>query len=149
MIFTLDRTAPVLVVSNLEDGGKYNEETHRFTISARDNISLDKVAVYLDGECIHTYGKEELETTNGKLDVGIPESGQYQKVTLEAFDKAGNVCREIYDAQTDTVISAYRILVTTNRLIQILHSILTMTGILLTMLILATGYVLWRHLRHR
>ena len=149
VIFTLDRTAPVLVVSNLEDGGKYNEETHRFTISARDNISLDKVAVYLDGECIHTYEKEELETTNGKLDVGIPESGQYQKVTLEAFDKAGNVCREIYDAQTDTVISAYRILVTTNRLIQILHSILAMTGILLTMLILVTGYVLWRHLRHR
>ena len=107
------------------------------------------MAVYLDGECIHTYGKEELETTNGKLDVGIPESGQYQKVTLEAFDKAGNVCREIYDAQTDMVISAYRILVTTNRLIQILHSILAMTGILLTMLILVTGYVLWRHLRHR
>ena len=148
LIFTLDYTAPVLVVSNLANGGKYKEEKHRFTINARDNISLDTVEVYLDGTCIHTYKKEELEITDGKLEIDIPESSQYQKVTLAAYDKAGNITREIYDAQTDTVLSAYRILVTTNQFIQFIHSLLAVTSIILTILSLITAYVFYRH-HHR
>ena len=38
--FTVDKTAPTMVVSNLADRGRYKENTHEFTLNVKDNIYL-------------------------------------------------------------------------------------------------------------
>lgn len=123
LAFTVDKTAPTMVVANLADGGRYSEETHAFTLNVKDNILLDYVETYLNGERIHTYRGDELEASGGEIHMDISSSNQYQTIALASCDKAGNISREVYDPETNEPAEAsYRVLVTANRLVQFVNN---------------------------
>lgn len=95
--FVFDYTAPVVVVSNLEDGIYYNENVHAFTVNVRDNINLEKVTYYLNGEAERVYEKEELDENQGTFQIGLKEDEDVQNVSFIACDAAGNTTEtEIY-----------------------------------------------------
>lgn len=132
VVFTVDKTAPIMVVANLSNGGRYKEESHLFTLNARDNILLDYVELYLDGVLVHTYEDEELTAANGELLIEIGSSNQYQIIELISCDKAGNISREVYDAESDAPIAAaYKVLVTADGFVQYINNIPLLVGSIL------------------
>lgn len=136
--FTVDKSAPTMVVANLSDGGRYKEESHQFTLNARDNILLAYVELYLDGELVHTYESDELTAANGELLIEIGSSNQYQTIELISCDKAGNISKEVYDAESDAPIAAtYKVLVTANGFVQYINNTPLFVGsILLALLVI-------------
>ena len=106
--FIVDKTAPAMVVTNLENRGRYKENVHRFTLSVKDNMALSYVELYLDGRLAHTYKGDELMVEDGVIAINIDSKGDYQTVKLIAYDEAGN--------PTDP--AEYSVLVTSNGWIQ-------------------------------
>lgn len=106
--FVVDKTSPVMAISNLEHRGRYDADSHQFTLSVKDNTLLSKVELYLDGELVHTYEGDELVVENGKLYIDLDSSSNYQTIKLIAYDEAGN--------PTDPI--EYSVLVTSNKWIQ-------------------------------
>ena len=88
--FVVDKTPPTIVISNLEDGGRYKEESHEFTLNVKDNTSLAYVEYYLDGELVKVYEDDELLAEDGVIKINLGSSGTYQTVQIKAYDAAGN-----------------------------------------------------------
>lgn len=121
--FTVDKTAPTMVVSNLTDRGRYKENMHEFTLNVKDNIFLAYVEVYLDGELFKRFEEDEIAQLNGELPVDIASSNQYQTIELVSCDKAGNISKEVYDPETNAQVPAsYRVLVTQNSFVQFINN---------------------------
>ena len=127
--FTVDKTAPTMVVTNLEDGGHYTEDTHEFTLNVKDNILLAYVELYMDGELVHTYEGDELMAANGELHITINGSRHQQTVELVSYDKVGNSSKEVYDPDTNQRMTAqYKVLVTSDEFVQFIHSVPRVIG---------------------
>ena len=123
LAFTVDRTAPAMVVSNLAPGGRYKEETHTFTLHVKDNILLDYVEVYRNGERARVCRADALAAAGGELRFTVGSSKQYQIIELIARDKAGNIGREVYDPESHKQRKAsYRILVTEDSFVQFINN---------------------------
>ncbi len=121
--FTVDKTAPTMVVSNLTDRGRYKENMHEFTLNVKDNIFLAYVEVYLDGELFKRFEEDEIAQLNGELPVDIASSNQYQTIELISCDKAGNISKEVYDPESNAQVPAsYRVLVTQNSFVQFINN---------------------------
>lgn len=120
--FTVDKTAPTIVVTNLVDEGRYQENIHQFTLDVKDNLALSYVEMYLDGELIHTYEGEELTRENGVIYIELGEKNTYQKVELVAYDVAGNVTKDAYvsdkEGEEKTTKAVFNVLVTANAWVQ-------------------------------
>ena len=123
MEFTVDKTAPTMVVANLVNGGRYTEDNHEFTLNVKDNILLAYVELYMDGELVHTYEGDELAAANGELHINIDHSNRYQTIELLSYDKAGNSSKEVYDPDTNQKMAAnYRVLVTADKFVQFINN---------------------------
>lgn len=123
MEFTVDKTAPTMVVANLVNGGRYTEDNHEFTLNVKDNILLAYVELYMDGELVHTYEGDELTAANGELHINIDHSNRYQTIELVSYDKAGNSSKEVYDPDTNQQMAAnYRVLVTADKFVQFINN---------------------------
>ena len=122
-----------MAVANLEDGGRYKEESHFFTLHVKDNFFLDYVEVWLDGELMHTYRGDELTAAEGEIRLAVGSRRRYQTISLVSVDKAGNVGRKAYDpvthGQTD---ASYRVLVTADGFVQFVNNVPLLTGIALS-----------------
>lgn len=136
--FTVDKTAPTMVVSNLADRGRYKENTHEFTLNVKDNIYLAYVEVYLDGELFKRFEEDEIAQLNGELLVDIASSNQYQTIELVSCDKAGNISKEVYDPETNEQVPAsYKVLVTQNSFVQFINN----TPLLISVIVIFVAIV--------
>ena len=95
--FLLDKTAPSVIVSGLEDGGIYEEDSHDFSVNAADTIGVTDMKVYLNDEKLASYTAEELNENGGTAVLTIPSKDDYQKVTIQCTDVAGNVTNLAYN----------------------------------------------------
>lgn len=95
--FLLDQTAPSVIVSGLEDGGIYEEESHDFSINAADTIGVTDMKVYLNDEKLASYTADELNANGGTVVLTVPSKDDYQKVTIECSDVVGNVTKLAYN----------------------------------------------------
>lgn len=136
--FTVDKTAPTMVVSNLADRGRYKENTHEFTLNVKDNIYLAYVEVYLDGELFKRFEEDEIAQLNGELLVDIASSNRYQTIELVSCDKAGNISKEVYDPETNEQVPAsYKVLVTQNSFVQFINN----TPLLISVIVIFVAIV--------
>lgn len=106
--FTVDKTSPVISISSLESGGRYQEDAHAFTVNVDDNMCLSKVVIEINGEVYATYEGEELSAFKGAIPVTLEGMSGYQNVKVTAYDAAGN---------TPTEVTVDRIAVSANRLV--------------------------------
>ena len=88
--FTVDKTAPTVVISGVEDGGQYRAANRSMTVDAKDNLFLKEVTVSIDGEK-KTYRDEELRDLNGVIKTQINSANKWQDLEITAQDAAGNV----------------------------------------------------------
>lgn len=135
MEFAIDQTAPSVVVTGTDNGEVYNEEIHTLLLDVQDNLAMDYVTVYLNGEEYGTYKAEDIEQMeNGFIPVKIEQSLSTQIIQVKAKDMAGNILSEDANGTYDETFDDFRVVVTRNPFIRLLHT----TG-LLVMIILVIG----------
>lgn len=88
--FTVDKTAPTVVVSGVENEGQYRSAERTMTIDAKDNLMLSEVTVDANGEKT-TYEARELAENDGVISVDLKQSNQWQTIKVTAKDAAGNI----------------------------------------------------------
>ncbi len=95
--FVLDATAPSVIVSGIEEDGIYEEESHDFSVNATDTIGVKDMKVYLNNEKLGSFTAEELSENGGTEVLTIPEKDDYQNITIECSDVAGNTTKLAYN----------------------------------------------------
>lgn len=114
--FGIDKTAPNLIITNLEDNETYPVENLTVIMQATDNMKLDSVKVQLDGEEHARWEQEEIEAKSAALeDFTFDIAGDKTKAhTVEVVltDLAGN----------RTVREVGQFYVTTNMLVRVVNS---------------------------
>ncbi len=85
--FVVDKTNPSILISGIEDGASYLEDSREVTIDVDDNVRLASVDVELNGETTK-YDADEIE--NGKIVMTLASSKKQQTLSVAAYDAAGN-----------------------------------------------------------
>ena len=115
--FTVDKTAPTVVVSGARDGGRYMTAGIHVMLDVKDNLALDTLSVTVDEKEPKVFTQEELESAGGIVKIFVPGSGRRQRITITAADKAGNVLGQ-QEPVGEGVPMELSVLVTPNVLIQ-------------------------------
>lgn len=82
--FGIDKTNPVIVPADFENGKQYAVELKEVAIEIKDNLVLDSVKIYLNDKEVEYKVAGEIYTFD------IPESNKKQSVKIVAIDAAGN-----------------------------------------------------------
>lgn len=106
--FAVDKTAPVILASGAEDGGRYRESAREITLDIQDNLQLEEAVVTLNGERI-VYSGADLAEQDGRLVLRIEGENYWQELSVTARDAAGNTAETL----------KLRLLVTPNLLVQL------------------------------
>lgn len=128
--FAVDRTDPECVITGLEDGRTYNANQVPYQVIVSDNLSVERLAVYINEEEIGNYSAEDIERTNGKIQLTIAEMNGYQTVRAEVWDASGR--------NGETVV---RVLVATNPFIRFWNNKALVVGVLAGTILVLGGIV--------
>lgn len=121
--FAIDKTAPSVVVTGTDNGQVFNEETHTLLLDVQDNLELDYVTVYLNGEEYGTYSTQDIkQMENGYIPVKVEQSLYTQIIQVEAKDMAGNILGEDANGTYDKTFEDFRVIVTRNPFIRFIHT---------------------------
>ncbi len=85
----IDGTAPQVSITNPHDGDTISATTLTISISATDNIAIDHVEVYIDGNLVFTDNTAPYTKT---IDITNLATGTHN-ITAIAYDKAGNTAK--------------------------------------------------------
>lgn len=88
--FVLDMTNPEVVISGVENDAQYMEDSRIITLLAEDNIQLQELQLYLDGEMIASYDEEALSQAAGTITYQAESKNDWQTFKVIVKDKAGN-----------------------------------------------------------
>lgn len=105
--FAVDKKAPDILISGVENKKRYKEEYREVTIDVEDNVAISYAEVTMNGETLR-YDAENLAKTDGKILLRMESANQYQTLSVKAYDAAGN------EAETQEL----RFLVSANYLVQ-------------------------------
>lgn len=87
--FTVDRTLPIILISGVEDKGRYQSAKKELIVEVTDNLALEGLELQIGKRRIH-YGKEELKEKNGIIREKILKDRNWQKIKVSAIDAAQN-----------------------------------------------------------
>ncbi|MGN1139890.1 MAG: YDG domain-containing protein [Oliverpabstia sp.] len=146
--FVVDKTPPVMAISNLENRGRYKEDSHEYTLNVKDNLSLQYVTIYLDDKLYKNYKLEGQNLVNveqdtdivsidhGKIYLNVNSKNRYQKIKIVSTDAAGNI------SETED----YNVLVTTSDWVQFFMNKPLFFGCITTFIILVIiiAFVIWK-----
>lgn len=127
--FVVDKTAPSILISGLEDNGQYQESSRDVILDVEDNILLAEVRVVLNGaETVYT--ASQLAQTGGRLQLTADSANHWQTLRVTATDAAGNI----------QVSDGIRFLLTTNPVVQVYRNpMMFWIGLVLVILLLTAG----------
>ncbi len=114
--FAVDKTAPTVVVSGVEDDAQYRAAERAMIVDAKDNLALTKVSISIDREKT-VYDGEELLKDNGVIETAVASANRWQNIEITAEDAAGNVLGQSKEALEGEPV-VLRVLVTPNIVIQ-------------------------------
>lgn len=137
--FAVDSTPPLIVVANLENGKTYAEENKSVIFNVNDNLKVDSIEVYLDGEqkpykMWNSMEVEKFIVDNEEFtfDIGS-DSNSSHSVKIVCKDAAGNT--------TETVISDFY--VTTNMMVRYINNKSVFFGSIAGAVAIAGGSAFW------
>lgn len=137
--FVIDKTAPTLVITGVENNRQYQKENLEITVDVKDNLQLEsvKIEAWTEGEKnprIYVFTENQLRENYGVIKKKIASADQWQTLKISATDRAGNTGE----------IKELRILITRNRWIQFYRNkplfYGTVTGIFIIMGVIANGW---------
>ncbi len=90
--FVIDKTAPSVVITGIEDQGQYRVDEREIKVSVADNVAMETVEVYVNGEMKEKpYTAEQILKYKGELPYTLKSSSDWQDVKAVAVDAAGNI----------------------------------------------------------
>jgi hypothetical protein len=91
--FVVDKTAPSIVVTGVEEGGRYQEASRIVKIDVQDNLALDSAEVFLNGSDspAANFTDDDIEAAGGLAEYTLVANDDVQRLSVAARDKAGNV----------------------------------------------------------
>lgn len=95
LAFVIDKTAPTLVITGVENNRQYQKESVEITVDAKDNIQLEsvKIEAWTEGEKdprIYEFTGSQLQKDYGVIKKKIASADQWQILKISAIDRAGN-----------------------------------------------------------
>jgi len=129
--FAVDRTAPTIVITGIENGAGYRESSHTATIDAKDNLYLKFLRVEIQEEgvtepSVYEFTEEELEKGYGVVTQAVKSANDWQTLKAVAVDAAGNKGES----------EMFRVLVTSNLWVQFYRNRSLFFGSILTFLLI-------------
>ncbi len=88
--FLVDMTAPVLMVTGVEDGERYVDTERTLMVDYQDNTALAGLSLYVGNDHVADYSAEELRNAGGKLEYTAKAANDWQALRVTAVDAAGN-----------------------------------------------------------
>ena len=105
--FIVDKTAPSILLTGIEDKNQYRERKKEITIDVEDNVCVETVEVVVNGKKT-TYDAFELAKMNGRIKYVLDCANDWQSLVVKSYDAAGNF----------TETQEIRFLITANLLVQ-------------------------------
>lgn len=134
--FGIDKTAPVIVPIDIENGEQYPVETKAAAVSIKDNLVLDNTEIFVNGKKV----EHKAEGENFTFD--IQNDNEKQDVKIVAVDAAGNkLTKEVRD-----------LLISTNPIVRWYNNTPLFAGSLGgvgAVVLSITTFVLYRHRKSR
>lgn len=129
--FVIDKTAPSVVITGVENGEQYRADSRDMTVNVADNMAMGTVDIYLgDGITpVKSYNENLIKQNGGALTYTIGNADEFQDVRAVARDAAGN------EAETEGI----SVLVTSNLLIQYVNNTPLLVGSIIVILLIAGG----------
>lgn len=81
--FAVDRSGPEILLGGMEENGIYREAAKEVQLECRDNLALQEVTVWINGEVIQKNNREEQT-------ISLKKSEKWQRIRVAAQDRAGN-----------------------------------------------------------
>ena len=106
--FAVDKSVPSVVISGVEQNGRYRENSREILLDVQDNLAIKEVTVVLDGKEAAVYDAKTINASNGKISMIAKGKNTWQILEVFAEDQAGN------QMKTEEIV----FLVTPNRFIQ-------------------------------
>lgn len=125
--FGIDKTTPVIVPIDFESNEQYDVEMKTVSVEIKDNLVLEDVKIYLNGQEIEYTVDGETYTFN------IPESNDKQDVKIVVVDAAGN----------EQVIEVNGFTVSTNFFVRWFNDTPVFIGSMVGMVALALGITIF------
>lgn len=85
--FAVDKTAPSIVVTNLEANGVYTQSQLSFHMDIKDNMCLESANLFVNGKEVQFYTQEELKNA---VSYKLEESDKPVNIIIRATDIVGN-----------------------------------------------------------
>lgn len=149
--FIIDKTAPTVVITGIEDGGQYRSDTRDITVAVSDNVATGKVDIYKNigtEESAETYEEDVINKVNGELSYTITSSSDWQDIKAVAVDKAGNVTDTSLSGDSDTE-KWVSVLVTSNVFVQFYRNTPLFIGTILVVIVIGGGIIFFLFKRRR
>jgi adenosylcobinamide amidohydrolase len=86
----IDKTAPGIDITGIENDAMYNETEREITVAVSDNYAVSKAELIIDGEVVEEYGSDVIEENDGRLTYTLKESEDWTTISAAAYDAAGN-----------------------------------------------------------
>lgn len=87
--FAVDKTAPDILISGVEQGGRYRENSREITVDVQDNLELSETTVFLNG-IPYVFDRSRVDEADGKISVTVEGNNAWQTVKVISKDMAGN-----------------------------------------------------------
>ena len=122
-----------MVVTGIENHGKYKESSKKMTIYTEDNFATEavEVSVYGERKIKKRYDAERLKRQGGRVEVVLRQENRWKTVCVSGVDAAGNRSEE----------KVFQILVTPDRKIQFFYNLPSIVGVALMILPLLCGVI--------
>lgn len=132
--FAIDKTAPTVVITGIENGEQYRANTRNITVNAADNIAMGDVGVYVgnDDQPAQSYDAKDIQAAGGELTYTMNSSNSRQDIRAVATDAAGNT------AEAEIT----RVLLTSNLFVQFYSNTPLLVGTIVGVVVIAGG-LLW------
>ena len=121
IVFTIDNTAPRVVIDGVESGKVYDVETQQVRVVVTDNFKLTEAELTLvnkGGEVLGRWDYMELAGESEVLEITIPQCDEPLSLLYRVKDAAGNEMQTFQGEQT----ALGDFLVTTDQFVQLLNS---------------------------
>lgn len=132
--FAIDKTAPTVVITGIENDAQYRANTRNITVNAADNIAMGDVGVYVgnNDEPAQTFDAKDIQAAGGELTYTMNSSNSRQDIKAVATDAAGNT------AEAEIT----RVLLTSNLFVQFYSNTPLLVGTIVGVVVIAGG-LLW------
>lgn len=142
----LDRTAPLCTVSGVENDGVYAEAERQAVIEVYDNISLDRVCVYLNGqETVYTAA----DITDNTILLALKEASRKQELRVVCYDSAGNVYDTAGDGNIIFTLSTNALTTAVSRITNNMALKVIIITVSIALVILFLALMLWKNKKEK